>query len=89
MILRALRNQIVQDVNILKKIRSMVFLRNNSIFAHGLGPVSKNDFEKFRDFVVGFFHSFCSIEKVDFIEMEKVTSFLNPMKSKYYSGRKE
>ena len=39
------------DIIMLKRIRAMVFLRNNSIFAHGLGPVKKEDFEKFRKFV--------------------------------------
>ena len=29
----------------------MVSLRNNSVFAHGLGPVGNHDFYKFRDFV--------------------------------------
>ena len=47
-LLAALGDRISYDrqgdvVNKLKRIRSMVFLRNNSIFAHGLGPVSRED----------------------------------------------
>ena len=55
-------------MNQLKQIRSKVFLRNNSIFAHGLGPVSKQDYEKFRDFVVKMFERLCRIEKIPYKE---------------------
>ena len=55
-------------MNQLKQIRSKVFLRNNSIFAHGLGPVSKQDYEKFRDFVVKMFERLCRVEKIPYKE---------------------
>ena len=68
----------------LQRIRSMVSLRNNSIFAHGLGPVGEEDYYKFRDFVRGMFQKFCMIEQIDFEYYEKVFHFLNPINSKYY-----
>ena len=70
--------------NMLKRIRSMVSLRNNSIFAHGLGPVGDHDFYKFRDFVKEIFEVFCKIEGIDFIKSEKQYQFLNPIDSRYY-----
>ncbi len=70
--------------NMLKRIRSMVSLRNNSIFAHGLGPVGNHDFYKFRDFVKEIFEVFCKIEGIDFIKSEKQYQFLNPIDSRYY-----
>lgn len=68
----------------LRHIRAMVSLRNNSIFAHGLGPVGKGDYNKFRDFVKDMFGAFCSAEKIDFVLYEKKCSFLNPINSEYY-----
>lgn len=65
-------------VNILKQMRSMVFQRNNSIFAHGLGPVSKRDYEKFRDFVITVFNQFCKIEHIDFEQEKKIFWWLQP-----------
>ncbi len=70
-LLEALRDPIVYEsdtnrLNKLKLIRSKVFLRNNSIFAHGLGPVSRNDYEKFRDFVIDMFEKLCVIEHISF-----------------------
>ena len=61
----------------LKRIRSMVSLRNNSIFAHGLGPVGNHDFYKFRDFVKEIFEVFCKIEGIDFIKSEKQQKIQN------------
>ncbi|MBQ9443437.1 MAG: TIGR02710 family CRISPR-associated protein [Lachnospiraceae bacterium] len=52
-------------IAVLKQMRSKVYLRNNSIFAHGLGPVPKEDYEKFRDFVGRIFERFCQIEQID------------------------
>lgn len=60
----------------LKQMRSKVYLRNNSIFAHGLGPVPKGDYEKFRDFVEAIFDRFCQIEKVSLEEMASVYSWI-------------
>ena len=90
-ILLALKDSIVQSkdgnpVNKLKRIRSMVFLRNNSIFAHGLGPVSKNDFLKFKEFVREMFVEFCLIEEINFEEYIEKVSWVNPLNSKNYTG---
>ena len=71
-------------INQLKRIRAMVSLRNNSIFAHGLGPVGEGDYCKFRNFVIEMFQSFCEIEGIDFHLYEKICQFLNPINSKYY-----
>lgn len=70
--------------NMLKRIRSMVSLRNNSIFAHGLGPVGEKDFKKFRDFVEELFKHFCEIEEIEFVKSEKNYNFLNPINSRYF-----
>ena len=91
MILSALHDPIIQVSNgnqmeKLKRIRAMVFLRNNSIFAHGLGPVSQSDFLKFKGFVAEIFHEFCSIEKIDFEKQIHDITWLNPKKSAYYSN---
>lgn len=88
-ILRALNDPVVRDINYLKKMRSMVYLRNNSIFAHGLGPVSRSDYYKFRDFVIESFKMFCSIEKINFENIEKLVDYIKPMDSKYYSSGKD
>lgn len=66
-------------IAMLKQMRSKVYLRNNSIFAHGLGPVPKKDYEKFRDFVGGIFERFCQIEKVDLENMKAVYRWI-PLK---------
>lgn len=71
---------------LLKKIRSMVFLRNNSIFAHGLGPVKEADYMKFRNFVKEIFKRYCKIEKVDFDAYEKTMHWIHPMESANYSN---
>ncbi len=72
-------------MNQLKRIRSMVSLRNNSIFAHGLGPVKESDYYKFRDFVSEMFLDFCKVEEIDFKTYGNACHFLNPINSKYYS----
>ena len=72
-------------MNQLKRIRSMVSLRNNSIFAHGLGPVKESDYYKFRDFVSEMFQDFCKAEEIDFKAYGQACHFLNPINSKYYS----
>ena len=69
-------------VAMLKQMRSKVYLRNNSIFAHGLGPVPKKDYEKFRDFVGEIFERFCKIEKVDFEKMKTVYKWIPLRKEK-------
>ncbi len=69
-------------LNKLKQIRAMVFLRNNSIFAHGLGPVGRNDYERFKNFVIGFFEEFCKVEGVDFAEYSRDIRWINPKESK-------
>ena len=61
-------------------------MRNNSIFAHGLGPVSNTDFLKFKGFVSEIFQEFCVIEKINFEEQLRDTTWLNPTKSVYYSN---
>lgn len=73
-------------VNKLKMIRSMVFLRNNSIFAHGLGPVSREEYNKFRGFVETIFHEFCKIEGIPFEEYKSWIAWVNPIQSRNYSG---
>lgn len=73
-----------RPVDKLKRIRSMVFLHNNSIFAHGLGPVSGNDFMKFRAFVIDIFKEFCEIEDIDFERYSADITWLNPIHSQNY-----
>lgn len=70
----------------LKRIRSMVFLRNNSIFAHGLGPVLQKEYICFRQFVEQLFKEFCQIEKIPFDIVKKQVEWRNPVDSQYYSG---
>lgn len=69
-ILAALGDQIMQEggnsIEKLKRIRAMVSLRNNSIFAHGLAPVKKTDFIKFKNFVEELFQQLCGIEGIPF-----------------------
>lgn len=73
-------------INKLKMIRSTVFLRNNSIFAHGLGPVSREEYKKFREFVETIFYEFCQIEAIPFEEYKSRIAWVNPVQSKNYSG---
>lgn len=89
LLLAALGDEISKEkdgktISQLQRIRSMVSLRNNSIFAHGLGPVGEEDYIKFRNFVREMFRRFCKIEEINFESYEKVCHFLNPINSKYY-----
>lgn len=68
-----------------KRLRSVVYLRNNSIFAHGYAPVSYQDYLKFKNFVESLFEDMCVLENVDYNEwLDKVT-FFNPSNSRYCS----
>lgn len=78
-------DRIADAISMIKRIRSMVYLRNNSIFAHGLGPVSHRDFARFRTFVFDMFRSFCDIEKIDFEDSQQYIDWINPMHSANYS----
>ncbi len=91
-ILLAFNDPIVQDksgnnMNYLKRMRSMVYLRNNSIFAHGLGPVSKDDFKKFKGFVEERFRLFCRVERIGFDTYRSDIEWVDPIESKNYSIR--
>lgn len=72
-------------MNQLKRIRAMVFLRNNSIFAHGLGPVGLEDYFRFKNFVTEIFQQFCRIERVGYTEYHKNMQWINPLETKYYA----
>lgn len=71
-------------INKLKRIRSMVYLRNNSIFAHGLGPVGKEEYCKFRDFVTLLLKEFCEIENISFEKYCSTLRFVHPQESSGY-----
>lgn len=93
-LLLALDNDICRQnngrhIDKLKRIRSMVHLRNNSIFAHGLGPVGCEDFQKFKQFVTEMFKEYCTLEDISFADYEDRITWLNPFQSKYYSGMEE
>ena len=84
-LLSALRDPIVYAESknrtvILKRMRAMVYLRNNSIFAHGLGPVAKADYEKFRGFVLMMFQQFCKIERINYEDTGETLSWIIPGK---------
>ncbi len=68
----------------LKRIRAMVYLRNNSIFAHGLGPVSYGDYTKFKNIVLEIFKGFCEVERVSYQAYANNIEWINPLKSKNY-----
>jgi CRISPR-associated protein (TIGR02710 family) len=72
-------------VKILGHLCSAVSLRNNSIFAHGISPVSKDNFAKFKEYVLYLFQKFCSIEGIDFGVYRKKMEYVDPAKSKYNS----
>lgn len=73
-------------IEILKRIRAMVFLRNNSIFAHGLGPVGFPDFDKFKKFVLEMFERFCKIEQLDYDGYRSDIMWVNPLDSRNYAS---
>lgn len=79
----------IVGINKLKRIRSMVFLRNNSIFAHGLGSISNEEYGRFKEFVEQLFREFCYLEGMGFEELREQTVWRNPVDSKYYSGLEE
>lgn len=78
-----------KHIDKLKRIRSMVSLRNNSIFAHGLGPVSNDDFQKFKRFVEDLFREYCQLEEIPFDRLFEDTTWVNPFQSVYYAGMEE
>lgn len=88
--LAALKDELMfmDDKNIIdkiKRLRSAVYLRNNSIFAHGLSPVSHSDYLRFKETVITLFKQLCIIEKIDFNQYMQNIEWLNPAQSKYYS----
>ena len=72
-------------VDKIRRLRSAVYLRNNSIFAHGLSPVSYSDYLRFKETVTSLFQQLCTIEKIDFEQYMQDMEWLNPLQSKYYS----
>lgn len=87
-LLAALGDPIIWDgkntVPKLKRIRAMVLLRNNSIFAHGLAPVEIGDYMKFKKFVVELFMEFCELENIDFKDLSEQMEWVSPLDSIYY-----
>ena len=75
-----------KHLDFIKRIRSMVYLRNNSIFAHGLGPVGRTNYETFRDFTVSVLQKYCRLEDIPMDQYIENITWLNPMDSKFYSG---
>lgn len=90
-LLAALGDPIIWDgkntVPKLKRIRAMVSLRNNSIFAHGLAPVEISDYLKFQKFVSELFMEFCKLENIDFPELSTQIEWVSPVKSIYYQRK--
>ena len=64
----------------------MVYLRNNSIFAHGLGPVGRTDYTSFRDFVIGVLTHYCEIEGISMRQYTEDMLWMSPLHSKYYTS---
>lgn len=73
----------------LKRIRAMVYLRNNSIFAHGLGPVGKEDFQKFKKFVMELLEEFCNLEEMNYHQYLEDMQWLSPFHSRNYARMEE
>lgn len=73
-----------KPLHTLQRIRQMVYYRNNSIFAHGLGPVSEEDYSRFRDFVYELFLQFCEIEKIPYGKRVKDLWWIQPKESRNY-----
>lgn len=91
MLLLAMGDEISRKENgrhfdFLKKLRSMVYLRNNSIFAHGLGPVGVTDYTRFRNFVIEVFEKYCSLEEIDFAQYSEDVRWYSPIHSLYYTN---
>lgn len=72
-------------INKLKHLRAVVYLRNNSIFAHGFSPVSRDDYDKFKGFVIELFKQLCVLEEVDYIGYCRKMQWVNPSLTKNYS----
>ena len=88
-ILAALDDQIVKDKkrgrdNFLKHISSMVNLRNTSILAHGLAPVSKKNYENFKELVVDCFKHYCQLENIDYQTERQAYEWILPQQSDNY-----
>ena len=75
-----------RDIVFIKKLRRMVYLRNNSIFAHGLGPVGKADYMKFRDFVIDVLVKYCSLEAISMKQYSDDVQWVSPLRSRYYAS---
>lgn len=75
-----------KHTDFIRHIRSMVYLRNNSIFAHGLGSVGQKNYETFRNFAIEIIGKFCRLESINMNQYMDDVTWLNPMNSKYYSG---
>ncbi len=89
MLLAALRDPLMEvkkgtTLDLLKRIRANVGLRNHSIFAHGLGPVGKEIYLKFELFVKEMFRNLCQLEKVDYEAYREVFRWIQPLDSDYY-----
>lgn len=88
--LSALRDEIMISgkgdyIGKLKRLRSVVYLRNNSIFAHGFSLVSREDYEKFKAFVLLLFRQFCELEQIDYVVYSEKMEWLNPLETGNYS----
>ena len=75
-----------RDIVFIKKLRQMVYLRNNSIFAHGLGPVGKADYMKFRDFVIDVLVKYCSLEGISMKQYSDDVKWVSPLRSRFYAS---
>ena len=75
-----------RHMDFLKKLRSMVYLRNNSIFAHGLGPVGVTDYVRFRDFVFDVFSKYCELEDIPYAQYSDDVRWYSPLHSLYYTN---
>ncbi len=85
LLLGALKDDLFENrentVRQLKRIRKMVYLRNNSIFAHGLGPVGAAEYAEFSKFVENLFRDYCRIEKLDYKKLEQNIERVFPPKN--------
>lgn len=89
MLLAALRDPLMdaekgKTIDLLKRIRSNVVLRNHSIFAHGLGPVEREIYLKFEAFVKEMFQKLCRLEEVDYGAYTDVFRWIQPTDSIFY-----
>lgn len=75
-----------RHIDFLKRMRAMVYLRNNSIFAHGLGPVDRTDYIRFRDFVMEILMKYCGLEKINFEKCRQNICWISPLHSTYYGN---